>query len=72
MDTAFFKKPDSAAQSVFIKKIMSDTNTDVSVHYFLQNTKSFTIKGYLQSEYVMTNNIPYKMTPEPFKGCIKV
>lgn len=72
IEKQFFKVKDFAAQAACIKKIMANNGIDESVHYFLQTTKAFTIKGYLQSEYVMTTLLPYKMTPGPFKGCIKV
>ncbi len=72
IDKQFFKGNDFDAQAACIKKIMANKGVDTSVHYFIQTTKAFTIKGYLQSEYVMTTLLPYKMTPGPFKGCIKV
>ncbi len=34
--------------------------------------KGLTVRGYLNSEYVMTNNTHYEMVPGRYHGCVKV
>lgn len=38
---------------------------------FLKTVKNQVIEGYMNTEYVMTNLVPYKLVPGPFKGVIK-
>lgn len=35
-------------------------------------TKRYTIQGYLNSEYIMTNLLVYNMVPGRFNGCIEI
>lgn len=39
---------------------------------FFSLLKNLTIQGYLNSEYVMTELIPYEMVPGRFHGCVPV
>lgn len=39
---------------------------------FLDRTRQFTIQGYMSSEYVMTEVVPYQLVPGHFKGCVPV
>lgn len=39
---------------------------------FFSLLKNLTIQGYLNSEYVMTELIPYEMIPGRFHGCVPV
>jgi hypothetical protein len=34
--------------------------------------KDFTIRGYMSSEYVMTNQLYFKMVPGKFTGCVEI
>lgn len=36
----------------------------------LSMTRQYTIRGYLNSEYVMTEELPYQLVPGHFDGCI--
>ncbi|MBD8491030.1 gluconate 2-dehydrogenase subunit 3 family protein [Echinicola sp. CAU 1574] len=41
--------------------------------YFLNTTKRYTLQGYMASEYVMTELMPYHLVPGPnFKGSKKI
>lgn len=42
------------------------------VKRFLGRTKQWTISGYMQSEYIMTEIMPYDLVPTKFQGCIDV
>jgi hypothetical protein len=39
---------------------------------FFAITKRHTVQGYLSSEYVLTNALPYTMAPGGFKGCVEI
>lgn len=39
---------------------------------FLDRTRQFTIQGYMSSQYVMTEVVPYQLVPGHFKGCVPV
>lgn len=40
--------------------------------YFLNTTKVLTIEGFMTSEYVMTEIMPYELVPGSFKGKVKI
>ena len=42
---------------------------DEAVHYFLNTTKNYTIWGYMQSKYIMTEIMPYELVPGSFDNC---
>ena len=44
----------------------SDANPELQA--FIKITKSRTIQGYLESNYVMTELLPHKMIPDPYDG----
>ena len=41
-----------------------------AVRFFLSVVKNITIQGFMQSEYIMTEVMPYKLVPGPMPGCI--
>ncbi|SMO73409.1 Gluconate 2-dehydrogenase subunit 3 [Fodinibius sediminis] len=45
-------------------------NTYQQARQCLSMTKRYTIQGFLQSEYVMTNELPYQLVPGHFNGCV--
>ena len=49
-----------------------DAHEDISnfedVRYLVQTTKSLTIQGFMASEYIMTQVMPYHLVPGPFHG----
>lgn len=38
----------------------------------LSITKQYTIQGFLNSEYVMTEELPYQLVPGHFDGCVEL
>ncbi|TAE32214.1 MAG: gluconate 2-dehydrogenase subunit 3 family protein [Cytophagales bacterium] len=60
-----------AAQRLDVLKQLS-TSTDATQKNFLALVKSLTIRGYMSSEYVMTNITHYEMAPARYNGCAKV
>jgi hypothetical protein len=41
---------------------------DRAVSYFLNTTKRLTMQGYMASEYIQTEIIPYSLIPGPYNG----
>jgi hypothetical protein len=42
------------------------------LHTFYAMTKDLTIRGYMSSEFVMTNQLYYTMIPGRFDGCVEI
>jgi len=42
------------------------------VGYFLSSTKRFTIQGYMASEYIQTEIIPYSLIPGEYNGAVLI
>ncbi len=42
------------------------------VRYFLGQAKWWTITGYMQSRYIMTEQMPYSLVPGSFSGCLSI
>ncbi|MCY7357375.1 MAG: gluconate 2-dehydrogenase subunit 3 family protein [Rudanella sp.] len=59
------------AQRLDILRQMSQSN-DPTQKDFVQLVKALTIRGYMNSEYVMTNLTHYEMAPARYKGCVPV
>lgn len=49
-----------------------DQDGRTQIRYFLQTTKDLTIRGFMTSEYVMTQKMPYKLVPGKFVGKLKI
>lgn len=45
---------------------------DAATKRFAEMTKSLTIRGYMNSEYVMVNILKYNMVPGFYHGCVPV
>lgn len=58
-------------QRLDILKLMSQSS-DATQKGFMQLAKSLTIRGYMNSEYVMTNLTHFEMAPARYKGCVPV
>ena len=39
------------------------------IQYFLNTTKRYTVQGFLQSQYVMTELMPYALVPGSHSFC---
>lgn len=42
------------------------------VKFFVARTKGWTVQGYMQSEYMMTEKMPYALVPGSFRGCMDI
>jgi hypothetical protein len=43
-----------------------------NIAYFLNSTKRFTIQGYMASEYIQTEIIPYSLIPGEYNGAVLI
>ena len=46
--------------------------TNKAISYFLNTTKRFTIQGYMASEYIQTEVIPYSLIPGEYNGAVLI
>ncbi len=42
------------------------------VKKFVGITKGWTMQGYMQSEHIMTEEMPYQLVPQFFHGCVEI
>jgi hypothetical protein len=55
-----------------IKNGENKEEKEQSINQFYSMLKNLTVQGYVTSEYVMTSQLYYNMTPGEFKGCVEV
>jgi hypothetical protein len=70
---AYINKPfleGTPAERLTILKQMSQSS-DATQKGFVALVKNLTIRGYMTSEYVMTNISHFEMAPARYKGCVK-
>ncbi|NGP75012.1 gluconate 2-dehydrogenase subunit 3 family protein [Balneolaceae bacterium YR4-1] len=68
-----FSDCDAKQKEVFLTGLMDGTSAEPAyedARAFLGMTKGYTIQGFLQSEYVMTEVNPYQLVPGHFDGCV--
>lgn len=76
---AFSKCEDEQKQNL-ISQVIEDKLMDKEgkriasneIRKFLLLTKRYTIQGFLQSEFIMTEINPYQLVPGHFDGCVSV
>jgi len=72
----FTKMDPSTSEETFqaiLEKESGDDQQLKNTQYFLQTVKKYSIQGYMASEYVMTELMPYKLVPGPvFNGSKKI
>lgn len=72
-------------RSLMLGKVMETEVTDIPegsdgkplfgpehVKFFLGLTKQWTITGYMQSQYIMTEKMPYSLVPGSYSGCLTI
>ncbi|WP_185155490.1 gluconate 2-dehydrogenase subunit 3 family protein [Rudanella paleaurantiibacter] len=65
-----FLETDAAGRLNVLKQMQQSTVPGQKE--FLSLVKNLTIRGYMNSEYVMTNLTHYEMVPGRYKGCVPV
>lgn len=70
---AYINKPfleGTPTERLVILKQMSQSS-DATQKGFVALVKNLTIRGFMTSEYVMTNISHFEMAPARYKGCVK-
>ncbi|MCK5814881.1 MAG: gluconate 2-dehydrogenase subunit 3 family protein [Flavobacteriaceae bacterium] len=49
-----------------LKSLFEDKSTNEDILEFIDSTKQIAIKGYMNSEYILTEQMPYKLVPGAF------
>jgi hypothetical protein len=55
-----------------IKTGDNEAEKEKPLNTFYAITKELTVRGYMTSEYVMTNQLYYNMIPGRFQGCVEI
>lgn len=55
-----------------VEDISAGKEASDNLEYFLTETKKLTVRGYLNSKYVMTGLLPYVQIPGHFTGCVNI
>lgn len=66
-----FSGSSAQVRIVLLQEIMEKKYAESNLQYFLKEVRKQTIKGYEQSEYVMTELKPYILVPTQFRGSVK-
>ncbi len=66
-----FEKLDAVTRLEVIESLMVDSDNElmVDIHPFLQTTKNYATRGYMSSEYMLTEVFPYKLVPGTYGPC---
>ncbi len=55
-------------ESLILTGLQAEEEENQSVKFFLSSTKSLTIQGFMASEYIQSEVIPYSLIPGEYKG----
>src|SRR5690606_33401501 len=55
-----------------LKGVSKDKNASPGITALVSGIRELTIRGYANSQYVMTGPVPYELVPGHFKGCVEV
>jgi hypothetical protein len=64
-----FNEVDKAGRLALLRDISKGEGVVEDLKFFLKETRTWVIKGFNTSEYVMTKLIPYEQVPGRFHGC---
>lgn len=67
-----FSLLNNAQREKLLNKIKKQDDNSEAVKFFIHETRKWTVKGYQNSEYVMTKLVPYQLVPGHFYGCVKI
>ena len=68
---ASFEKLSKNDQNKMIKELL-ENESSVDSAFFINKTKQYAILGYMQSELVMTQEMPYKLIPGSYENCATI
>jgi hypothetical protein len=66
----FSKLEASEREKIILQGLQDEGNQDI--RQFLQQTKRFTIQGFMASEYIMTEVKPYSLIPGDYQGQVSI
>ena len=66
MTTKKFGELSPEEKLTFIKSLIENKSTNKVIFKFINTTKQIAIQGYLNSEYILTQQMPYKLVPGAF------
>ena len=55
-----------------LKGVSKDEGASADMKALISGVRELTIRGYANSQYVMTGPVPYKLVPGYFRGCVSV
>lgn len=55
-----------------LKGVSKDKEASEDIKTLVSGVRELTIRGYANSQYVMTGPVPYELVPGRFRGCVKV
>jgi hypothetical protein len=65
-----FNTSDASEREIYLRKAFDETSTEnEDEKLFLGFTKNIAILGYMQSEYIMTKEMPYTLIPGSYGLC---
>ena len=67
-----FGELNTAERLALLRAVSKGEGATEDLKFFLKETRTWVIKGFNTSEYVMTKLIPYEMVPGRFHGCFPV
>lgn len=53
-----------------LKGVSKDGNVSAGIKTLVSGVRELTIRGYSNSQYVMTGPVPYELVPGHFRGCV--
>lgn len=66
----YFVECDPSQQQALVSDLMEGEESEA--RSFLRMTKQYTVQGFLQSKYFMTEIEPYRLVPGDFDGCVSL
>ncbi|MFD1315407.1 gluconate 2-dehydrogenase subunit 3 family protein [Namhaeicola litoreus] len=66
-----FEKLSQKDQSKIIEALLLKNHSD-DLSFFISKSKQFSILGFMQSAYVMTNEMPYNLIPGNYENCVTI
>ncbi|MDN3204254.1 gluconate 2-dehydrogenase subunit 3 family protein [Algoriphagus sediminis] len=70
--SGFSSLSDNGREEIIKEGLAAETEESANIKYFLQMAKRFTIQGYMASEYIQTEVIPYSLIPGEYNGAVLI
>ncbi|MHA7129549.1 gluconate 2-dehydrogenase subunit 3 family protein [Algoriphagus namhaensis] len=70
--SAFSSLSDNGREEIIKEGLQAEAEEDAAVRFFLNTAKRLTIQGYMASEYIQTEVIPYSLIPGTYDGAVLI